>query len=109
MYAGIEYRWKKVVGNACLSFYVLTKITMIKTKSEIERDNKLRLELEELTLEINQLNTKIESKQREINRLPSCKLKLLKWLVEERVEMENKRNYLETKRNEKVNLINTLP
>lgn len=109
MYAGIEYRWKKVVENACLLFYVLTKITMIKTKTEIERDNKIRNEIEELTREIVQLDTKIESKQREINKLPSNKLKLLKWLVEERVELENRRNYLDNKRNEKINLINTLP
>ena len=82
---------------------------MIKTKNEIEKENKIRLELEDLTKEIVQLEGKIEEKQKEINRLPAQKLKLLKWLVEERVEMENKRNYLETKRNEKVNLINTLP
>lgn len=107
-YVGIEYRWRKVVGDACLMLYVLTKIIMIKTKNEIEKENKIRLELEDLTKEIVQLESKIEEKQKEINRLPAQKLKLLKWLVEERVELEGRKSYLENKRNDRINLLNQI-
>ena len=107
-YAGIEYRWRKVVGDACLMLYVLTKITMIKTKNEIENENKIRLDLEELTKEIVWLESKIEEKQKEINRLPAHKLKFLRDLVNERSVLEGRKEYLEWKRNEKINLLNQI-
>lgn len=80
----------------------------MQTKTEQEREAKIRAELEELTRAIVQEDTAIENLQRKINRLPASRLKDLKWLVAERVEHENKKKFLENQRNEKINLLNTM-
>lgn len=108
MYAGIEYRWKKVVENACLLFYVLTKTTMIQTKEEETREAKIRAEIEELTRAIIQEDWIIENIQKKINRLPISRIKDLKWMVAERIEHEHKRKFLDTQRNDKINLLNSI-
>jgi len=83
-------------------------ITMIQTKAEEAKENKIRTELEELTKEIVWLDGKIEDKQKEINRLPAHKLKFLRDLVNERSVLEGRKEYLEWKRNEKINLLNQI-
>jgi len=82
--------------------------TMIQTKAEEAKENKIRAELEELTKEIVWLESKIEDKQKEINRLPAHKLKFLRDLVNERGVLEGRKEYLEWKRNEKINLLNQI-
>ena len=82
--------------------------TMIQTQTEKDRETKIREEIEWLTREIVKEDTEIDNLQKKINRLPATRLKDLKGLVNERVEHENKRNYLDSKRNEKINLLNTI-
>jgi len=91
-----------------IRWYVLysTGITMIQTKAEETREAKIRSEIEELTRQIIQVETQIEDKQKEINRLPTNKLKYLKDMVNERVTLEWKRDYLVWQRNDKINLLN---
>ena len=55
MYVGIEYKWKKVVGNAYLMFYVFTKITMIPNKNVEKIKEKLAViteKIQRLTIEL---------------------------------------------------------
>lgn len=82
--------------------------TMIQTQTEKDRETKIREEIEWLTREIVKEDTEIDNLQKKINRLPATRLKDLKGLVNERVEHENRRNYLDSKRNEKINLLNTI-
>ena len=49
-----------------------------------------------------------EAKEKEINRLPAHKLKFLRDLVNERGVLEGRKEYLEWKRNEKINLLNQI-
>jgi hypothetical protein len=81
---------------------------MIQTKEEETREAKIRAELEELTKEIVKEDTAIEYIQKRIDKLPASRFKDLKGLVNERVEHENKRKFLDTQRNEKINLLNTI-
>ena len=82
--------------------------TMIQTKAEETKENKIRAELEELTKEIVWIESKIEDKQKEINKLPVHRLKFLRNLVNERSILEGRKEYLEWKRNEKINLLNSI-
>jgi len=95
MYAGIEYRWKKVVENACLLFYVLTKTTMIKTKTEIERENEIRSQLEDVTREIVNLKDAIDELD-EVSYNRTFKKKC------------SELQALEAERNRLINLLNTI-
>lgn len=82
--------------------------TMIQTQTEKEREDKIREVIEELTTQIVKEDTAIEYIQKRIDKLPASRFKDLKGLVNERVEHENKRKFLDTQRNEKINLLNTL-
>jgi hypothetical protein len=82
--------------------------TMIQTKEEETREAKIRAEIEELTRTIIQEDWLIENIQKKINRLPISRIKDLKWMVAERIEHEHKRKFLDTQRNDKINLLNTL-
>lgn len=81
---------------------------MIQTQTEKEREDKIREVIEELTTQIVKEDTAIEYIQKRIDKLPASRFKDLKGLVNERVEHENKRKFLDTQRNEKINLLNTL-
>ena len=82
---------------------------MIQTQNEKEREDKIRAVIEELTAQIVKEDTAIEYIQKRIDKLPASRFKDLKGLVNERVEHENKRKLLDTQRNEKINLLNTIP
>ena len=82
--------------------------TMIQTQTEKEREDKIREVIEELTAQIVKEDTAIEYIQKRIDKLPASRFKDLKGLVNERVEHENKRKFLDSQRNEKINLLNTL-
>ena len=81
---------------------------MIKTKIENEKENKIRDEIEALTKEIIQVTTKRDNLQRDIDRLPAKKLKFLKDMVNDRVQLDWRINYLEEQRNDKINLLNSI-
>ena len=82
--------------------------TMIQTKAEETREAKIRAEIEELTRAIIQEDWIIENIQKKINRLPISRIKDLKWMVAERIEHEHKRKFLDTQRNDKINLLNSI-
>ena len=82
--------------------------TMIQTQTEKEREDKIREVIEELTTQIVKEDTAIEYIQKRIDKLPASRFKDLKGLVNERVEHENKRKFLDSQRNEKINLLNQI-
>jgi len=82
--------------------------TMIQTQTEKEREDKIREVIEELTAQIVKEDTAIEYIQKRIDKLPASRFKDLKGLVNERVEHENKRKFLDAQRNEKINLLNQI-
>lgn len=57
---------------------------MIKTKTEEERENKIRAEIEDLTREIIQRETKLENYTKRIDRLPASRIENLKEMVDQR-------------------------
>lgn len=81
---------------------------MIQTKKEEAREAQIREVIEELTAQIVKEDTAIEYIQKRIDKLPASRFKELKGLVNERVEHENKRKFLDTQRNEKINLLNSI-
>lgn len=81
---------------------------MIETKAEEKRNAKIREELEGLTRELVQVDDKIESISRKIERLPDSKLDQLRGLVDERDRLLFEKQSKENRRNHLINLINTL-
>lgn len=83
-------------------------IKMIETKAEEKRNAKIREELEGLTRELVQIDDKIASISRKIERLPDSKLDQLRGLVDERDRLLFEKQSKENRRNHLINLINTL-
>ena len=71
-------------------------------------ETKIREELEGLTRELVQIDDKIVSISRKIERLPDSKLDQLRGLVDERDRLLFEKQSKENRRNHLINLINTL-
>lgn len=79
---------------------------MIQTKTEEERERKIRLELENITRELVKLNDDLDKIETKIVKLPYNKLEKLRPLSDEKWRIKSRIDYLEWRRNEFINLLN---
>ena len=107
MYVETEFKWKRVVEDVCLRFYVIMKITKMITL-ESNNKKKVRDEIEELTKQKDKLEGEYETICKKIEKLPTSRLKDLRGLCDEKAKLFSQIKFLEEEKLKKTNLFNTI-